>query len=180
MVDFRPFGGLRYRPEAAGDLASVLAPPFDVIDADEQAALHERSPYNIVRLELAQGADPYARAAAQLDEWRRAGVLAQDGEPAFYVYGQEFEHEGKRHRRTGLLGRLRLEPWEHGSVRPHEETMRAPKEDRLQLLRHVRANVSPIFALYRDPAGRVARLLPRDERLEVDATTPDGQRHELF
>jgi uncharacterized protein (DUF1015 family) len=101
-------------------------------------------------------------------------VIEQDGLPSFYVYEQEFEYEGRRRRRASLIGRLRLEPWETGVVRPHEETMRGPKEDRIQLLRHLRAQVSPVWAFV--PAG----VLPdvAGETL-LDATTPDGQSHQL-
>jgi uncharacterized protein (DUF1015 family) len=185
VADFRPFRALRYRPDAVGDIGSVLAPPFDVIDADEQLALHQRSPYNIVRLELGEQRpgdnvqeNRYTRAAATLDEWRRSGVLAQEEQPAFYLYVQEFEHEGKRRRRTALLGRLRLEPWEAGPspgrIRPHEETMAKPKQDRLQLLRHLRANVSPVFAVV-----RAMDDIPATEQPLVEATAPDGQRYIL-
>ncbi len=187
MADLRPFRGLRYRADVVGDVASVLAPPYDVIDAERQAALHEASPYNVVRLELGQERpgdgleeNRYTRAAVALSEWRSSRALAQEERPAFYVYVHEFEHEGRRHKRTALLGRVRLAPWEAGSVRPHEETMRGPKEDRLQLLRHLRTNVSPIFALYRDPNGQVGRLLPSDDRPLLDTTTPDGGHHTLF
>jgi uncharacterized protein (DUF1015 family) len=56
--------------------------------------------------------------------------------------------------------------------------MSRPKEDRLQLLRHLRMNVSPVLALYRDPARRIESALGGGTPL-VDATTPDGQRHTL-
>ncbi|MEX2159326.1 MAG: DUF1015 domain-containing protein [Dehalococcoidia bacterium] len=180
MADFRPFRGLRYDPSAVGDIGSVLAPPFDVIDAEEQAALHERSPYNVVRLELSEQrqddngrSNRYTRAASTLDAWRRAGVIAQEDEPSFYVYTQEFEFEGARRKRTAVFGRLRVEPWPAGSVRPHEETMAKPKEDRLQLLRHLRVNVSPVFVTARklDVPATGAPLF--------DSRTPDGQRYTL-
>ena len=54
MADVRAFRGLRYRPDLAHNLGAVLAPPYDVIDAGEQAALHVRNPHNIIRLELGQ------------------------------------------------------------------------------------------------------------------------------
>jgi uncharacterized protein (DUF1015 family) len=186
MADFRPFRALRYRPDAAGKIDGVLAPPYDVIDGAEQAALHARSPYNVIRLELAEGrpddneqSNRYTRAAAALAEWRAKAVLALDDKPAYYVYVQEFEHEGTRRRRTQVFGRLRLEPWDAHIVRPHEKTMAKPKEDRLQLLRHLRTNVSPVLALYRDESRRIANAIAGGEPL-VDATTPDGQRHTLF
>jgi len=180
VADFRPFRGLRYSAEAAGDLGLVLAPPYDVIGAEQQAALHERSPYNIVRLELGETrpddgerSNRYARAAATLAAWRRDGVIVQEAEPVFYVYTQEFEFDGARRRRTAVFGRLRVDPWEAGSVRPHEETMAGPKEDRLQLLRHLRANVSPVFATVR----RMDVVLPGEPLFE--ATTPEGQHYSL-
>ena len=52
MVDIQPFKGLRYDPKFAGDNSLNICPPFDAITPDLQKSLHERSDYNIVRLEL--------------------------------------------------------------------------------------------------------------------------------
>ena len=60
MATLKPFCGLRYRAAAVGDLADVVAPPYDVIDREAQAALYRRSPHNAVRLILNREADPYA------------------------------------------------------------------------------------------------------------------------
>src|SRR5205085_8992811 len=46
-----------------------------------------------------------------------------------------------------------------GSIHPHERTMPAPVEDRLALLRSVRTNLSPIYALYRGPCRELAAWL---------------------
>ncbi len=186
VAELRPFRGLRYQSSAIGDIGPALAPPYDVIAAESQAALHAQSEHNVIRLELSEGHDGdndadnrYTRAAATLREWRETGIVAQEERPSFYVYVQEFEHDGKRHRRTALFARMRLEPWEAGVMRPHEETMRGPKQDRLQLLRQLRTNVSPLFALYDDAAGRVAPLLEGGVAL-VDVAAPDGQRYQLY
>jgi uncharacterized protein (DUF1015 family) len=185
MVDFRPFRGLRYDASAVGDIGGCLAPPFDVIDAAEQAALHERNRYNIIRLELAHrradeapDGERYSRAAAALEDWQAAGVLVREEQPAFYVYVQEFSHDGRRYSRTAVLGRLRLEPWEANVVRPHEETMRAPKQDRLELLRHLRTNISPVFASLRARRPGADLAPPAGEAL-FDVETADGGRHRL-
>src|SRR5688572_2486127 len=93
---FSPFAGLRYDPDAVS-LADVLAPPYDVVDADEQAALEACSPYNAVRLELPRdenGLDRYHAARRRLDEWRASGVLVTDPEPAFYVYRMGWRTDG--------------------------------------------------------------------------------------
>jgi uncharacterized protein (DUF1015 family) len=180
LAEFVPFRALRYREDAAGEVGAVLAPPFDVISAEQQAALHDRSPYNIVRLELGEArsddseeSNRYTRAARTIRSWRQAGVLIEDGVPAFYVYTHRFEHEGKRYLRRSLIGRLRLEPFEAGVVLPHEETMSKPKEDRLQLLRHLKTQVSPIWIL--SPVA----LPQAGSNLLFSTETPDGQQHEL-
>ena len=52
MADVQPFRGLRFTPAAAPDIGRVLCPPYDVIDAGDDARLREQHPYNVVRLEL--------------------------------------------------------------------------------------------------------------------------------
>ena len=91
MPDFFAFAGLRYDCGAAGaDLEALAAPPYDVIDEDQRAALESLTPYNAVRLLLPrdgeQEGDRYARAAAALASWERDGVLAIDPEPRLYSY----------------------------------------------------------------------------------------------
>jgi uncharacterized protein (DUF1015 family) len=116
VADFRPLKGLRYQPNVAGELGSVLAPPYDVISAEAQQKLYEQSDYNIVRLEYGSEAgdteaNRYQTAAATLAGWRREGVLAVDDRPSFYLYEQSFEHEGRHYERRSIVGRVRLEPW---------------------------------------------------------------------
>ncbi len=158
MADVRPFPALRYAPNV--DLAAVICPPYDVISPQEQLLLHQRSPHNAIHLELPPpNGDPYQRAADTLRGWLQAEVLRRDDSPAFYLYRQQFQHDGRAHHRRILFARLRLEEWERGVVLPHEHTGRAAKEDRLNLLRATRLNTSPVFLLYRDRSRTVGPLL---------------------
>ena len=160
MAAVRPLAALRYDPARAGDLGQVLAPPYDVITAAEQAELHARSPYNVIRLILPREAERGAAAAQTLREWIAAGILAPDPEPALYLYTQQFSlPDGSTRRRDGLLCRLRLEDFSSGVVRPHERTLPGPKADRLALLRATGANLSAIFGLYARPGEPVRELL---------------------
>jgi uncharacterized protein (DUF1015 family) len=178
---FSPFAGLRYDPDAVA-LADVLAPPYDVVDADEQAALEARSPYNAVRLELPReegGLDRYAAARRRLDEWRDAGVLVPDPEPAFYVYRMGWRtDDGGLRQTTGVIGALELEPPGEGGVLPHERTMPKPKSDRLDLLRACRANLSPVWGLSLT-AGLTGLCEPSDPPL-ARATDDAGVHHRLW
>jgi len=152
MAVVRPLEALRYDPARAGDVGSLLAPPYDVITPSEQAELHARSPYNVIRLILSQEADRAAAAARTLRDWVERGILVRDRTPAVYLYSQRFSlPDGTTRRRDGLLCRLRLEEYARGIVRRHERTLAAPKVERLAVLRATGANLSPIFGLYARP-----------------------------
>ncbi|MSQ61713.1 MAG: DUF1015 domain-containing protein [Dehalococcoidia bacterium] len=162
VADVRPFRALRYDVAKLADPGVVLAPPFDVISAQQQRQLYESSAHNIVRLEsplVEPGGDPYAAAATALAEWTVAGVMARDTAPALYAYEQRFQHDGVAFTRHALFTRVRVEPWEAGIVLPHEYTRSRDKEDRLQLIRACRTNISPVYGLYRDETGAMAALL---------------------
>ena len=52
MPEIQAFHGLRYDLGHVGSLSDVVAPPYDVIDADLQQQLYQRHPANVVRLIL--------------------------------------------------------------------------------------------------------------------------------
>jgi len=181
MAEVRPLRALRYAPDV--DLGLAICPPFDVISPRERQRLLSLSPYNAVRLELPQdGEDPYRAAAELLARWRAEGVLRRDESPALYALEQAFVVEGREHRRRALFARVRLAPWEAGVVRPHEHTLRPPKEDRLRLLRALRTQVSPVFGLCRDRQGALSTLLEDACRREPLAgfTDIEGGRSALW
>ena len=181
MADVRPFRALRYDPVL--DLSAIVCPPFDIISPGLQRELYERSPYNAVRIELAEdtGHGRYENAAATLGQWIEEGVLRRDERPAFYLHRQTFQHGGREYTRSMLFGRLRVVPWSEGSVLPHEQTFGGPKEDRLRLMRAAHINASPVFLFYRDAAGKARRLLKAamEQAPAAEFDAPGGQHHAL-
>src|SRR5438128_9685961 len=167
MAEIIPFRGVLYDPAKVGDVTAVVAPPYDVIGPDEQAALYDRHPCNIVRLELGRehpGDGPqdnrYTRAKRCLDAWLRDGVLRRDGRPAIYLYAAEYRlRSGAVRTMRGFLSLVKLEEFGTGRIFPHENTRAAAKDDRYQLLEPCRINFSPVFSLYSDPAGDIIRTL---------------------
>ena len=155
MAELQPLLALHYNLDRTGGLQDVVAPPYDVIDAEQREELAARSPYNVVRIDLPQGnGDPYQHAAEQLAEWRRDGVIVEDEQPALWPLAQEYTGpDGRRRTRRGFLARVRVTEYGPGRIRPHERTHPGPKEDRLRLTRATRANLSPIFSLFSDPSG---------------------------
>jgi uncharacterized protein (DUF1015 family) len=153
MAEIQPLRALHYDPAVVGALADVTAPPYDVIDPEQRAGLLERSPFNIVAIDLPEGEpDRYAAAAGLLESWQLQGALVRDSEPAIWAHAQEYTGpDGRGLTRRGFYCRVRIEEYGPGRVRPHERTHPGPKEDRLRLTRATRTNVSPIFSLYSDP-----------------------------
>ena len=150
MAVVKPFRAVRYDERRAGALESLVAPPYDVISPEERARYRAASPYNVVHLTLPDSAEDAAR---RWEEWQREGVLVRDPEPSFWAVEQEYEGpDGVVRTRTGLFAALEAEPYDARVVLPHERTHRGPKEDRLRLLRSVRAQLEPIFLLYESDA----------------------------
>jgi uncharacterized protein (DUF1015 family) len=179
VPDLRPLRGLRYDRVAVPDVAAVICPPYDVISPADRKILAARHPANAVHVELPESYDEAARIFAA---WQAEGTLRRDEHPLLYVYEQRYTHaDGSAMRARGFICRLGLtELVGGGDVRAHEHTMAGPKEDRYQLLRAVRANLSPVVLLYEAPAGvDVERLL--DELgsgvPDIDAVDDAGVRH---
>lgn len=173
MAEVLAFEALHYDLGKVGSLDAVAAPPYDVIDAAQRAALLGRSAYNAVAIDLPKpfdpadpdshpSGDPYAEAAARIGNWRSEGALAQDSEPSIWALTQDYvAPDGNRYSRNGILARVRVEDYESGTVRPHERTHPGPLLDRLELTRATGYNLSPIFSLSTEDAWPlVAPSLP--------------------
>src|SRR5512133_1871183 len=145
MAQIRPFRALRYS-SAAGPLERLVAPPYDVISAEEREQYLALDPHNVVHLTLP---DSEEEAARELSEWQAEGVLERDAEPAVWVLSQSYTGpDGVARTRNGLVVTLRLERYENRVVLPHERTHAGPKEGRLRLLRATRTQLEPIFLLH--------------------------------
>jgi len=187
LAQVAPFRGLHYNLAQVPHPQEVVTPPYDVIRPDEREAFAALNPYNMVRLILPQvqpGDDllqnRYTRAAATFRQWRQAGVLVRDPDPAYYYWETEFLVNGRKFTRKGLVALVRLEPFSSGVIRPHEQTFSAPKADRLELLKQTQAHFSPIFAIYPDPEdvviGTLRRSLPGEPMLAFEDSEGYFQR----
>src|SRR3954465_14624583 len=186
MAEIQPLRTLRYDLASVGSLDAVAAPPYDVIDAPMRAELAARSPFNVVEIDLpeaANGADPYQHAQETLEEWTHQGVLVREREPARWALTQGYPGPGGHsYTRHGFFARVRVEDYGPGRIRPHERTQPGPKEDRLNLTRATRANLSPIFSLFPDPDGEAWKALePVTSEQPFDTVTDaDGTVNRLW
>ena len=183
MADVRPLTALHYNLASVGSLGDVVAPPYDVIDSAQRERLLERSPVNVVEIDLPQageGSDPYTHAADTIEAWRMQGVLSEDREPALWALTQDYTApDGTKMKRHAILARVLVEDYGAGRIRAHERTQPGPKQDRLDLTRATRHNLSPIFSLTtRDAWPLVEPGISGDPWSEV--TDDDGTVHRLW
>ena len=167
MVDFQPFRGIRYS-SSAGEISSLICPPYDVISDEDRETLLSKNEYNMVRLELSEaisGRDPqeYASSSLNYSSWLSHGILFQDENPSFYMLRQSFiSTNGITNYRYSLIGALRLE--ELGKrIKPHENTGIRAKNDRMELMESVQANFSPLFMLFRDHEHQIKSMMAEVE-----------------
>ena len=156
VAEVKPFRAVRYG-ERAGPLESLVAPPYDVISPPERAQLAAQNEHNVVHLTL-PAEEP--EAGRLWSEWREDGALVEEDDPGFWWLSQDYVGpDGVARTREGLVAALHAEPYENRVVLPHERTHRGPKEQRLRLLREVRAQLEPLFFLYEGspPATRPER-----------------------
>lgn len=178
MAEIKAFKGLRYT-EKAGDISRLACPPYDVIDAEEGQRLSDKSPYNLIRLELpvmggSENLSDYRGAADTLRSWLKEGVLKCDGEEGIYIYEMEFDADGVRRSVKGFVSLVKLEPFSKGVILPHEETLSRAKADRLNLMKATGCNFSQIYSLYTDEDNSVFSLIDSASRREPDNRFTDG------
>jgi uncharacterized protein (DUF1015 family) len=173
-----PFRGLRFDAAAVGDLASVISPPYDVLDADTVRDLEAGNRRNIVRLILSRHFErSYLAVRKRLERWRAEGTLVPDPEPSLYLYQYTVGAVTVR----GLIGLVGLRDDSEQVILPHEDVMPAPVEDRCALMRTTGTNLEPILLVHqgtpvlRNMLAEVGRTLPL-----VDFEERDGSHHRLW
>lgn len=189
-----PFRAVQYSEAIeGGDVSHLVAPPYDVLDAEGKARLLAKDPRNVVGIDLphlpAKSLGPpevYARAGDTYRSWLAGGELVRAERPAMFVYRETFEFRAGRHRRTGMCCTIETLPFgarAGGGVLPHEETFSGPKEDRFALMTATAAQLSPIFGLHADERGEAAALLSRicgSAPPAFTARTDEGVLHEVW
>jgi uncharacterized protein (DUF1015 family) len=182
------FKAYRYDPDVVKNVGDCIAPPYDVIDEHLQQVLHDRSPWNAVRITRGRATpadndadNTYTRAADCFTRFIAAGALKQDEAASVYAYVQDFEAHGRTLRRSGFVALGKLQELGRG-VQPHEKTLEGPKADRLKLTRATAAQFGQIFMLYDDAekiADKIIHAAAARSAL-IDFHDDEGVRHRLY
>lgn len=190
MAEIQPFRAFRFDSKRVA-LHDVLTQPYDKITPAMQERYYAASPYNLIAVEkgrVSASDSPedsvYTRAAQKLRDWISEKVLVQDAEPSIYIYSQEFLVPGSKTRRTriGFIALVRLQDYPDGVVFRHEHTLSAPKADRIELLRQMRAQTGQLFLLYDDSALQIDGWLEEATRAAspLEMTDEYGVVHRIW
>ena len=160
MAKIKPFRAVIYNQEKIKDLTSVVCPPYDIISPQSQQYYRDLNPNNLIHILLGKDnpqEDKYRRAGQYFRDWLKNNILIQDRSAAIYFYRQQYNLKGERRTRLGFISLLHLDD-KNPSVFGHEHTRLESKEDRFRLLKQVKANLSPIFAIFLDKKRIIQRV----------------------
>lgn len=153
------------RPRA--DIADkVAAPPYDTVDTPEAAQLAEGNPMSFLHInhseiDLPAGtalyADAvYAKAAENLQNFKKQGWLVTEDRPLMYLYAQTMGE----HTQTGLVCCSHIDDYIKDVIKKHEFTRKDKEDDRTKHTATINANIGPVFIAYRDVPEIRAALAP--------------------
>jgi uncharacterized protein (DUF1015 family) len=175
LVEIKPFKAIRYTKKA-GDAENLITQPYDKIDTQMQREYYEKSKYNYCRLILPMEHNKYQVAKERIEQWLKEGIMTKEGQPAIFLSRQDFTLDGKDYQRTGIIAALRLYAYDENVVFPHEGTLKAPKADRLNMLRTVRKDLEPIFLIFSDPQRVTLALMQEIAKTEPVTQVTDSLR----
>lgn len=182
MANIKPFKALRFNTNITGDIKNLISPPYDIINDEQYKNYIDLSEFNIIRLELPKGTDPYSKAKNLLNEWTKSGILKRDKKDSIYIYEEEFNLSGEIKKIRGFICLVKLEEFSKKIILPHEETLSKAKDDRLNLMKATSCNFSQIYSLYIDEQNKTASLINDACSLKPDVETSDfeGLTHRIW
>lgn len=164
----------------------MAAPPYDVVDRAEAAALAKGNPFSFLHvgrsdIDLPANVDAYderiyLKARDNLKAFMLDGTLIQERDPSLYLY--ELTMGGRS--QVGVVGCVHIEDYEQDVIKKHERTRKDKEDDRTKHVLTLNANAEPVFLTY---YGQ-----PYLDRLSADEMrakpiydfTSDGVRHRVW
>ncbi len=180
-----PFRALRPTPDAAPRVAAV---PYDVVNAEEAAALAAGNPLSFLRvsraeIDLPQVTNPYAdavyaRAAENFQALKRTAPLVIEQDPSVYVYRLRMG----AHEQTGVAACYSVDEYDRDIIKKHERTRRDKEDDRTRHILELRAQTGPVFLTYK-ASSRIDAVVTRTIASKpplFDFTAADDVQHTIW
>lgn len=184
MAKITPFKGLRPKKELADKVATL---PYDVVSVEEARAF-KNNPYHFYHvtrseIDLPAGIDVhslqvYEKAKENLDALVDDKVMFQDEEPCYYIY--QLVMDGRS--QTGLVCGSSIDDYNKGIIKKHEFTRPEKELDRINHIKHTRAQTGIVFLAYNDneDINKIIEDWKASHQPEYDFTAEDGIRHTVW
>jgi uncharacterized protein (DUF1015 family) len=185
MALLAPFRALRPTPPAAARVAAV---PYDVVSAEEAAALaagNAASFLHVSRAEIDLPPDTnpyagavYAKARENFERLKNSAPLVMEESPSLYVYRLRMG----AHEQTGVAACFSVDEYDRDVIKKHERTRPDKEDDRTRHILEIRAQTGPVFLTYKASAlidSVVARTATSKPPL-FDFAAVDGVQHTIW
>jgi uncharacterized protein (DUF1015 family) len=185
MVKVREFAAIRPARELADKVAAL---PYDVMNSEEAREMVVGNPCSFLHVDKAEidlppetdlySDEVYAKAASNLEQFIKDGVLQADDKPCLYIYRQEMD--GRK--QTGLVACASVDDYQNNSIKKHEFTRADKEADRIRHVDECNANTGPIFLTYRDRAeiSSVVNAWVAGHAPVYDFVAEDGVGHTVW
>ncbi len=185
MAKVKGFKGIRYNKNKIENISDVIAPPYDVINQEQQELLYSMHDKNIIKIDLnkTEGDAKYVEASKLLNEWINNEILIQEDKESIYPYYQKFDFKGKNYERIGIVALVKLCDFNEKVILPHEQTFSGPKADRLKLMDSCKTNISPIFGVYDNSDNLIEEIVHRfieSNKPIMEAKSLDGILNKIW
>lgn len=156
MATVKPFRAVRPTPELA---PKVTAHPYDVMNYEEACEMVKDNPYSYLHVDRSEVDLPpetnhysqivYEKAAANLHQMKKDGILLKEDKPCFYVWRQIMNGRVQ----TGIVACASINDYMNNVIKKHELTRAEKEEDRCNHVDFCNANTGVVFLAYRARKG---------------------------
>ena len=156
MATVKPFRAVRPTPELA---PKVTAHPYDVMNYEEACEMVKGNPYSYLHVDRSEVDLPpetdhysqvvYEKAAANLHQMKKDGILLKEDKPCFYVWRQIMNGRAQ----TGIVACASIDDYMNNVIKKHELTRAEKEEDRCNHVDFCNANTGVVFLAYRARKG---------------------------
>ena len=166
----------------------MAAPPYDVVDRAEAAALAHGNPFSFLHVGRSDIDVPgevdaydervYLKARDNLRAFMLDGTLVQEREPSLYLYELMMFNRVQ----VGLVACLHIDDYEQDIIKKHERTRKDKEDDRTKHVLTLNANAEPVFLTYEGQPfiDRLATDEMRARPLYDFTSSADGVRHRVW